>query len=257
MRRLIMEKYDIYIPPETYVLASQAVDFHKSQALSWNERLAGMLNKLERSQDFDAFGVSDLSGFYAHAKSWPEEKRVFNKVVSELYKWIASENGFNVSWVGDKTPLNTMNLELLGRVFPNAKFIFMERDPYDVAASYIEAGIYDDVEQAARRWLRSRMEWEHFCESRSAQDTVVVRYEDLVSGPDVIMKQVGEAFSIPRRNDGQEGRVVASLGDVNVRSHHENVKKKPFTSSIGKGKSVLSEQEVSAISSIVSLVEEA
>lgn len=238
LRRLLMEGYDIYIPPETYVLARQINQFQLNYALSWPEIVDSVLLVLENHSEFQTLGVASLDGFKVDAKKWDENKKEFFFLVEELYRWLGENNGQRSAWVGDKTPLNTLSLGILNKAFPEAKFVYLERDPVDVVQSYLNAGIYTDAAEAACRWRISLRAWLKFRKSKKSSDVAVVRYEDLVSEPGKVVKELTEKFGIPERSESSDFGTV-KLGDVDFYSHHGNVKNPPNVSSVGKGRATI------------------
>lgn len=253
LRRLLMEKYDIYLPPETYVLGSQIVDYKAGKNKSWAHRVETALARLEYQHEFETFGIASLSPFALDAKEWPVDKRSFQDLIINLYKWMASLHGRHVEWVGDKTPLNTLNLGLINRAFPRAKFVFMERDPVDVVASYLNAGIYSSPSEAAERWVKSYLAWEGFSKLKPSTDIIEIKYEDLVSDSSQCITDIGNKFHIPL---GDEKKIRANakdsfLGDVGMRLHHSNVLKAPSSSSIGKGRSNMDPVGLSCVRNVI------
>jgi len=230
LRRLLMEKYDIYIPPETYVLASQILDYQANKKKPWPSQVETTLAKLEYHAEFETFGIPSLNEFAVKAKKWPVEKRSLHVLIINLYKWLAAFHGLNVEWVGDKTPINTLNLGVINKAFPNAKFIFVERDPVDVVASYLNSGIYSSPSDAAERWLKSCLAWERFRKLKCSDDLIEVKYEDLVSNSSKCIENIGSRFGIPlnRSKEGCSNMENMPLGDVEMRHHHSNVLSPPL-----------------------------
>jgi len=201
---------------------------------------------MENHPEFETFGVSSFDDFKSKAKGMPDRERNFESLVRNLYHWLGSVNGADSRWVGDKTPLNTLNLGTIGRAFPNAKFIYIERDPVDVVQSYLNSGIYENSKDAALRWKTSSKGWARFKKSKASSDLIEVRYEDLVASPGEIVEAIGTQFSIPEREQKQAFE-SSVLGDVGLRSHHANVNKSPTTSSIGKGRKEISADDLIAV----------
>jgi protein-tyrosine sulfotransferase len=239
LRRLLMEKFDIYIPPETYVLPRQVNQYGFSAHLQWPEKVDAILSMLENHPEFETFGVESVSEFKVAAKKWPVDRQSFLDLIEGLYKWLGEKNNFASNWLGDKTPLNTLSLGLLHRAFPKAKFIFLERDPVDVVQSYLEAGLYQNADDAADRWLRSLKSWQSFRKLKSEKDLLELRYEDLVANPTAELEKIGNQFFIPERKDEKKIETT-TLGDVGSRQHHSNVQNPPSTTSIGKGRTSIS-----------------
>ena len=238
LRRLLMEKYNIFIPPETYVLASQIKDYAAGKSRNWSHQIESVLSKLEYHPEFETFGIDSLSPFALEAKEWSKDKRSFQSLIINLYKWMASIHGRSVEWVGDKTPINTLNLGYIHKAFPKAKFVFIERDPVDVVASYLEAGIYSSPVDAAQRWVNSYKAWENFVKLKRSTDVIEIKYEDLVRDSVKCMADISRQFGIPADDEGKLSDSVnaAILGDVGKRAHHSNVVNAPSTSSVGKGR---------------------
>lgn len=249
LRRLLMEKANIYIPPETYVLGAEVVSLLNNKALSWNEKVDLLLGKLEYHPEFITFEVASFSKFAIAAKKWPKEKQVAGKLFVELYKWLASEKCVSSAWIGDKTPLNTLNLGLISRLLPEAKFIYIERDGADVVHSYVKAGIYRDYHSAAHRWLKSKRAWGFFRKSLKNSSFIEVSYEVLVSNPDDVIDDIITQFGMPRREIKLE--LSDLLGDVKMHKHHNSVSKNTSRSSIGKGRASLSTNDKKTIARIL------
>ncbi|OHV12002.1 hypothetical protein BH688_04855 [Kushneria phosphatilytica] len=245
MRKLLMEHLDVFIPPENYVLGTQIHHFLRMSNTEWPHIVQDFLNTFKSQKDFEAFGVNDISSFKKKAITWPESERNFSRLVIRLYNWLAAQQGISPKWLGDKTPLNTLNLEYILNAFPNAKFIFMERDPFDVVSSYMEAGIYTDATEAARRWKNSYLSWKKQLSHKGKNQQVLIKYEDFVTKPEETVKNIGKTFGVPKRSNNKDRKIA--LGDVDLLAHHGNVKKTTFTSSIGKGRKKLKSDDIFAI----------
>lgn len=250
LRRLLMEKFDLYIPPETYVLPRQIEQYVFNSALRWPEKVDVVLSLLENHPEFETFSVSSFDDFRLDAKVMTDRERTFESLISALYHWLGSVNGVGSRWVGDKTPLNTLNLGIIGKAFPSAKFIYLERDPVDVVRSYLNSGIYENSKDAAQRWKTSFNAWTRFSKSKASSDLIEVRYEQLVATPDEIVEAIGRQFSIPER-DQKKVFESSALGDVSLRTHHANVNKPPMTSSIGKGRKEISADDLAVVRGVL------
>lgn len=243
LRRLLMERFDIYIPPESYVLPRQINQYLVSGHLKWAEKVDIILSFLENHPEFNTFGVNSFNVFKKEAKEWEKREQTFLNLIIGLYKWLAVNNNCDSLWVGDKTPLNTLNLGLLNKAFPNAKFIFLERDPVDVIQSYLASGIYDDAIDASLRWRNSLKAWLFFTKIKNKNDFIELQYERLVTDYDVVLEEIKKQFLLPERKN-KKGFELSSLGDVLSRSHHSNVKNTPSNFSIGKGRVNIKESDL-------------
>lgn len=246
LRRLLMERFDLYIPPETYVLPRQIEQYAFNSTLRWPEKVDVILAILENHPEFETFGVSSFDDFRLKAKGMPDNERTFENLISTLYHWLGLINGVDSRWAGDKTPLNTLNLGIIRKAFPSAKFIYLERDPVDVVQSYLNSGIYQNSKDAALRWKISLKAWTRFRKSKASSDLIELRYEEFVAAPDQFVDAIGRQFSIPEREQKQAFESLA-LGDVGLRAHHANVNKPPMTSSIGKGRKEISADDLRVV----------
>lgn len=250
LRRIMMERFDLYIPPETYVLSRQIEQYVFNSRLRWPEKVDVILSILENHPEFETFGVTSFEDFSATAKKMPDNEQTFESLISALYRWLGSANGVESRWVGDKTPLNALNLGIIAKAFPKAKFIYLERDPVDVVQSYLNSGIYKNAKDAAVRWKISLKAWEQFSKNKSNSNMIEVRYEDLVTTPEAVLDAIGCQLSIPEREERQIFEPSA-LGDVDIRPHHSNVNKSPMTSSIGKGRKEISPEDLGVLRRIL------
>ncbi len=111
---------------------------------------------------------------------------------------LAHHNG-KVRW-GEKTPANLFYCDILADMFPDARFVYIVRDPRAVVNSMNSIRYYsDDSALNARNWYQSAtVGFELLATSvRDAQRTVI-RYQDLVSDPQgtlqSLMSFLGEQY---------------------------------------------------------------
>lgn len=241
LRRLLIEQLNIYIPPETYVLPKVAEYRIRGKSLPWEDFVNLTVSSFEYHSEFETFGMETLRDFSISAKNWTKERKTVSSLVCGLYCHIANKSGIDSCWIGDKTPLNTLYLGRIDRIIPGAFYIYLLRDGVDVAASYVNAGIYETFEEAADRWVQSNRSWKAFKKKLVDSRYMEVRYEDMVMSPEGTLERIISQFGIPRRE--LDRPVEPQLGDVAMRAHHENVRNDPNTESIGKGRSILSKDE--------------
>lgn len=234
VRRLLMERADIYIPPESYVLGGVVSTLIRNPNVCWEECVNLVVSAFEYQSEFFTFEIESLKEFAVHAKGWGSERRSVGKLIYELYGWIAAKKEVAATWMGDKTPNNTLELGLIHRLFPNGKYLYIERDPFDVVDSYIKAGIYSNYMDAADRWLISKKAWKSFRTMVPESQVLTMTYEDLVGNNEKSITTVMSAFGIPNRI-GRFGGIL-DLGDVNHHSHHSEVVNQITSSSVGKGR---------------------
>ncbi len=97
----------------------------------------------------------------------------------------------------EKTPMNIIHLPFLAKAFPEAVFIHLIRDGRDVALSYLDTDFgVDSVAEAAIYWRRFVAKGRRDGE-RLASRYLEVRYEDLVSDPERVLRSICEFVSLP------------------------------------------------------------
>lgn len=249
LRKLLMEYSDIYIPPESYILGSEVITHLNSCSLSWHDKVDLTLAKFEYYPEFPTFEIDTLREFSVYAKKFKKEQQQIGTLIVELYKWIAEKKGYPSTWLGDKTPLNTLHLGLIKTLIPNAVYIYIERDGIDVCCSYVKAGIYTNIADAAHRWVNSRKAWNSFKNSIHQNSYIEIKYESMVDEHEKIIRNILDTFNIP--SNRKISNVSEQMGDVSMLLHHANVCKRPNKNSIGKGRSSISDHDRAILQSII------
>ena len=113
---------------------------------------------------------------------------------------------------GDKTPEYTGDLDVLGKLFPEAKYIHIVRDGRDVAHS--TAGRYWGPKNAyvsARQWEDTISNVLTFIRTLPPDQVLEVRYEDLLTHPRDVFRKLIRFLEI----DDGDGALIAYI-DENV-----------------------------------------
>lgn len=251
LRRILNSNKEIHIPPETYMLREIIFSFKQGYALNWRNQVYLALAYFSFHREFETFEM-DLKPLVKTLLDVPEEKRSLAFLLNSFYLYHASINNKKpIKW-GDKTPINTFCLNEIYSVFPKAQFIHIIRDGCDVIPSYVRAGIYEDNSSAAIRWRDSINAAEKFIE-RYPDICFQIKYEDLVMEPESVSKQVCDFLGIEHNAAMLEIDKEAweKMGDVSMRKHHENVLQPISSSSIGKGRKSLDENDRQSIRNII------
>ncbi|MBN1123323.1 MAG: sulfotransferase [Anaerolineae bacterium] len=92
-------------------------------------------------------------------------------------------------WV-EKTPSNEHSLNEIVRWWPDARALYIVRDPRDNYASYYSQkhGDYNPI-RFVKDWSASIAKWERFAASRP-DHSLRIRYEDLVREPEATLKHI-------------------------------------------------------------------
>jgi len=242
LRRMLQVSPDIHIPPESYVLGEVGRLFMRNRQMDWHHLVNLVLSTFEYQREFDKFDM-DMRKLVQQLWALPEQERSLAAILDALYRYHGLKTGQSMSIWGDKTPKNTFELDILMRIFPQAKFVHLLRDGVDVAASFVARGLMDDVVSAAKHWQTSVLISRELMQQYPKQ-CIEVRYESLVASPAPELKKLCAFLEIPFHADMVESlQYTQKMGDLNAYAHYEKVLEPVSTSNIGLGRSNLSEQD--------------
>lgn len=80
--------------------------------------------------------------------------------------------------------------DMLPKIWPEAKYIHLLRDPRDVAKSCIGMGWVGNVYEGAVYWLKPERHWDLLVTQVPAENTCTVRYEELVNDPESVLRSL-------------------------------------------------------------------
>lgn len=155
------------------------------------------------------------------------ESPSFAATVVAFFEAYASAQG-KPRW-GDKTPGYSLELPLLARLFPDARFVHIVRDGRNVALSFLE------VPKGPRRLAEAAEIWRHRVRVGRADGRglgprryLEVRYEDLVTEPERELRRVCEVAQLEFRPEmlGYTERGAAAVPPRST-AHHANLARPP------------------------------
>lgn len=130
------------------------------------------------------------------------------------------------------------NFSQLVRIWPDARFIHIVRDPRDVSKSVVGMGWAGNVWKAVELWRDAELEWERLRQSIPEYRRFEVRYEDLISSPKEVLTNIchflGVAFD-------------SSMLDYPLRSTYSS----PDPALVNQWRQKLSEREIRLVESRV------
>ena len=135
------------------------------------------------------------------------------------------------------------------RMEGRAAYVMILRDPRDVWRSHIENGFGRTAEAVSRTWTSYLRTFEKFARKNPGR-THLVRYEDLVASPTKSLDEMCAAIGMPRASTMD--RFNESKASV-LRGGHansENLQKTFFTTSVGRFREELSEEDLVTIESL-------
>jgi len=105
-----------------------------------------------------SLGFEELVNDFLHQKMVRDGKEIVGATVHEHYSWL---------------PL----------IWPNARYIYLYRDPRDVSNSIVQMGWAGNAFAASEYWLRAEDEWDKVCSRVPESRRIEVKYERLVAEP--------------------------------------------------------------------------
>lgn len=253
LRSMLVASKQVSIPPESYVWPRIIRRFNAYSFMPWEMLSSMVISEFESYKEFYTWEMN-LKDVHQSSRALPKGKRTLSYIINEVYcHYNITKNTPGVRW-GDKTPINTIYIDKILKVYPKAQFIHIIRDPLDVVCSYVKAGFYPNYMEAAQFWkaATSKARW---LENKVLKSQFIeVSYEKLVSDPKKEMIRICNFLEITYSDTLLEfWKNKEELGDVKFKSHHENVGNPVTKASIGKWKSVLSKNEEKEIRKYLNL----
>lgn len=118
------------------------------------------------------------------------------EVLRQIYEREAAHDGAEVIFVKENRTATFAHFLLAN--FPDCSFVWMTRDPRDVAGSWvITPSIPGGVEKAVGEWIRDqRMAMDLYQQIRDTGRIIKTRYEDLIGDPDVVLGQLTSFLNV-------------------------------------------------------------
>jgi hypothetical protein len=184
--RLILNAHpDVAVPPESRFVVELWRGSDTVDARSFREELARHPHFVMWDLPIDAV-AKELDG---------RDQVGYRDAIEAAYRAYARVNG-KVRW-GDKTPRYVEDLEFLGRVFADARFIHLIRDGRNVALSYADVPFGPKtIGRAAALWSRRVVEGSRAGRRLGAERYLEVRYEDLVADVEDRTTQICDFLSL-------------------------------------------------------------
>jgi len=115
----------------------------------------------------------------------------FRSLAADIFQQLADKDGRRI--LGG-TIHN--DFALLTEIWPNCKYIFLDRDPRDVARSVIAMGWAGTAWKASDFWSRAKQNWQSVCAIVPESNRLELKFEELVSEPVAVLNQVCQFLGI-------------------------------------------------------------
>lgn len=225
---------DIIIPPEQFVLPYAIIRryvFFFWSSKRWVSNIKSLITTSEKTIKWD-INVNDVNC------KRKDVSFLFNNIFN-TYKEKFKPN--SKIW-GDKSPLNTNFIKHIFPEFPDAKYIFLIRDPRDVALSYRKYLGSKSFKFGIWKWKDSVKSYD-FLLRRT--DVLLVKYENLVESPTYELSRITDFLNLSKDDSISKSKVSADTMGVEEDFHHQNLRKPISPRSVGKWKKELSEKDLS------------
>lgn len=238
MRRILQSHPKVILTDENYTIFKSLNTFKRS--IPWGEKVEAIFAELCSQNNYQHLNLSPLAKCVSKLES--EEQKLDN--VWNCFNWFYSKiyQKQPTIW-GDKTPLNIFHPEKIISIFPDAKFVCLLRNAYDVCASWSSfKGYYGRYEDGLNRWIKSNKCIFNFI-LHYPSSVCFVKYEDLVTNPYVEVERVCQFLSLDFQASMINNVETAErMTDVLLLEHLKNVTKEISTNRIGQGIKVIPEK---------------
>ena len=177
--------------------------------------------------------------------------------ICKLVYYSMRGNKKNILWLSDKNPVYALFVNPLLKIFPEAKFIHLVREPKDNVYSHLKSFGVKNTRFIAQKWLAYN-DILLKCKKQFSQKFFTLLYENMVGNPETSMKELCKFLPIPYDDKmihnsfperlesfGSEKLVMDRVQEV-----HSNLLKPVNTSNIGKWKAGMSPEEVKIVEAI-------
>ncbi len=239
---------DLLLAPEQFALPYAIIRYGVLNFLKWSDIVKIVVGEFARKKA--SLWNADLSGVYDPLYELPTEQRSLQIILDRIYREYGLVKNIPFKIWGDKTPQNTLHIELITPVFPNARYVFLIRDGRDVLSSYSKTekkhmAEHANIENAVDLWNQSIKAYDHLAKTCQASQLHVMRYEDLVEKPEETLQSFCKFMELPFAPEMLNFQnEIHRMGVANM-EHHKNVAKKVNTSSIGKWETGLTAEQKS------------
>lgn len=185
LRAILDSHPDLAIPAESDFIVQMALREERYYSLGQFDR-SSFLEDLFRHPRFQRWDISERVVRQA-MNGGPI--RDFASAIRAVYEAYATHKG--KPHYGDKTPSYLYHMNLLGRLFPEGKFVHIVRDGRDVVLSRLDyPSMPGKLPSQALLWRRGLKKGRRLGRHLGHERYIEVRYEDLVKDPDAVIREV-------------------------------------------------------------------
>lgn len=243
---------DLYLPPEQYALPYSILKWHLFRHKSWASMVSIIVKDFRANNANWDFQPEDEKVLVKEISDFPKSTQNIGNLYRHLVLHFAKKLGQEPMAIGDHSPLMTHFPKLMLEQFPEAKFLFLVRDPRDVVLSYtkFKGSKMKTPQERAEKWLNSVQVYSQI--KRDHPNRIhALRYEDLVTQTKEVMEKVASFLGVDFQELMCKQKVEGDTMNVENFEHHQNLYKPIFSSSVGKWKKELPKQDLDIITPMV------
>lgn len=214
LRKLLIEYAEIHIPPESGIFIPELAKLYINNS-NWINSIE-MAIELFLKLDLNEYWKLDLDSLKKELICVPKQDQHLKKLISIFYKQHANTVNNTQVLYGDKSPILSLNLNWVTTLYPNAKFVHLIRDPYDVTYSRM-TNFGESLEIASSRWIWTVKEVKKY---QSKVNFYEIQYDKLVEDSEEIIRKLVGFLGIKKRKEQES--MYLKLGDEKL-PHHKKL----------------------------------
>lgn len=244
----------LVVVPEQFFFHTSFLRYKLYGLMPWRWLVKKILSEAQKPIKTVGWNTNFSASWYS-LMALPTEDRSFRSIMDSTYSAYADSTGKDGPIV-DKTPLNAQTIEELLQVYPDVKYIFLNRDGRAVVNSYMRGT--KEVFQEMNGLERSARFWNECIEAWDAVKAVVpehrrfeISYERLVTDTESLLRELCLFLEVDFEAGLMAHHQNADKMGVDAMAHHQNLKRPIGAQSIHKWKTQLTAEQVRLIESII------
>jgi len=190
--RLILNSHSkIAVPEEGTFLMPLLKEKYLNYTFKGKE-LDRLIKYISQNPQFELWN-KDFTEFFREVRN--KGRTTLKEFISGLYSFYAKKEG-KIFW-GDKTPSFFRKIDVLKKLFPEAKFIHIVRDGRDIFNSWRKMDpTKNNAPVIALDWIYKIKKIEKSFQKMNPKDNLTIRYEDLLDDPKKTVSSIGKFLEI-------------------------------------------------------------
>lgn len=256
-RLMLTNHKNICIPPECGYIQWW---HNKYNEISANSELSliDFISDLSTSKKIETWNLDYENLKNLISKSVAKSYADYCKLIIQQY---SNQNNpdKNLKYFGDKNNYYVHHLDLLKRIFPDAFFVFIFRDPRDLACSYLDflslksdspfiPKLPDKIDEIIQEWKSNNTKIIEFQKKLNRENFFNVKYEDLIINTENTLEYLCQSLNL-EFDPNMMQYYLHNDEPEQLMDWKKKTMLPPDKSSIGRYKSVLKKEQIQFIES--------